>query len=363
MVSIMKPKVTVLTTVYNGLPHLKDAIESTLNQTLTDFEYLIIDDASTDDSVECILGYQDSRIRLIQNKKNQGVSSTFNKALSLIDTPYVVRLDQDDVSLPNRLKEQIDYLEKNPDISVISSWEIIINSKGKKIRNAKGRLNNYGEFIGKVLLGLSPIWHPSLAFRKKDLDSIGGFKMGYKMAEDFEVTSNFAISRFKASIVQDFHLLVRLHSTSQSAKDYEGQSIVMRKIHNETINKFISSKNSKCLSALMRLEKDPCGKRYDRKHMLDLASDLDQLILNVNEKQNLTNNELKSLKKIFHKRMGLGVSHAQLLSRIPAFLYYPIFFSLSPLLIPQIRIILSLFYKKIQELRYILRLFHYTIKK
>ena len=363
MLSIMKPKVTVLTTVYNGLPHLKDAIESTLNQTYTDFEYLIIDDASTDDSVECILGYKDSRIRFIQNKKNQGVSSTFNKALSTINTPYVVRLDQDDVSLPNRLKEQIGYLEKYPNISVVSSWEIIINSKGEKIRNARGSLNNYGEFIGKVLLGLSPIWHPSLAFRKKDMEALGGFKEGYKMAEDFEVTSNFAISRFNAAIVPDFHLLVRLHSASSSAKDYEGQSICMRKIHNETINKFISSKNSKCLSALMRLEKDPCGRRYDRIHMLDLACDLNQLVLNVNDKQNLTNNELKSLKKIFYKRMGLGVYYAKLLSRIPIFLYYPIFFSLSPLLIPQIRITFSKIYYKIHELRYIFRLFNGLIRK
>ena len=159
----MKPQVTVLTAVYNGLPYLKEAIESTLSQTYSDFEYLIIDDASTDDSVECILSYKDSRIRLMRNKKNLGVSSTFNKALSTITTPYVARLDQDDISLPNRLKEQIDYLDKHPDISVVSSWEIVINAQGEKIRNARGKLKNYGDFLGKILLGLCPIYHPSFS--------------------------------------------------------------------------------------------------------------------------------------------------------------------------------------------------------
>lgn len=352
---MMTPKVTVLTTVYNGLPFIKEAIESVLSQTYTDYEYLIIDDASTDNSVECIMSYKDPRIRFIQNQKNLGVSNTFNKALATIKTPYVVRLDQDDVSLPNRLVEQISYLEKNPEISVVSSWEIIIDSSGKKIRNIKGQINNYGVFLGKVLLGLSPIWHPSLAFRKKDLDSIGGFKTGYKMAEDFEVTSNFAISRLNAAIIPNFHLLVRFHSTSQSAQDFGKQAFVMSKIHNETISKFISEKNNQCMSAFLRLDKDPCGRKYDKIHILDLIKSLDLLIFNVRVKQNLTKDELKSLKKVIFNRVGLGVRYSKFFSWTPSLLYFFIFFILSPLLIPQLRNNLSRFYKKMQELRYTLR--------
>ena len=353
----MKPQVTVLTAVYNGLPHLKEAIDSILSQTYTDFEYLIIDDSSTDDSVKCIHSYNDPRIRFIQNKKNLGQSGTFNKALATIQTPYVVRLDQDDISLPNRIKDQIEYLEKHPDISVVSSWEVIINDKGKKIRNAKDKINNYGDFLGKVLLGLSPIWHPSLAFRKKDLDSFGGFKEKYKIGEDFDVTTNFAINRFKAAIIQDFHLLVRLHSTSSSAQDYEGQAAVMRIIHNETINQFSTGKNFECLSTLLRVEKDFCGKKYEKNHMLQLAMNLEKLISNVEFKQNLTVDELKSLRKVIYKRVGLGVRYVKTLSKLPTFIYYPIFYALSPLLKPQIRIFLSEFYKKIKELRYLFRLF------
>ena len=127
----MNTKVTIFTAVYNGLPHLSEAINSTLAQTYSDFIYLIIDDASTDDSLECILSYQDSRIKLVKNKTNLGTIGTINKALSLIDTPYAVRLDQDDVSLPSRVEDQLEYLETHPGISVVCSWEHTINSQGK----------------------------------------------------------------------------------------------------------------------------------------------------------------------------------------------------------------------------------------
>ena len=80
----MKPKVTVLTCVYNGLPYLKEAIESTLSQTYTDFEYLIIDDASTNpEVVKFIKKYKDPRIRFVKNNQNLGVAKTINKALSI----------------------------------------------------------------------------------------------------------------------------------------------------------------------------------------------------------------------------------------------------------------------------------------
>ena len=105
------PQVTILTLVYNGMPFLKESIESILNQSYKNFEFLIIDDCSTDENVvKLIESYSDKRIRFIKNEINLGVSLTFNKALSITNTPYIIRADQDDISLPNRVNDQLKYL-------------------------------------------------------------------------------------------------------------------------------------------------------------------------------------------------------------------------------------------------------------
>ena len=359
----MQPHVTVLTTVYNGLPYLREAIESTLNQTFTDFEYLIIDDASTDESVECIKSYKDLRIRLVRNEKNLGTSGSINRGLSMIDTPYVVRLDQDDVSLPNRIEEQIDYLEKHPDISIVCSWEHTIDSYGRKARAWKRNLRNYGDFIGFVLLGLCPIWHPSIAFRKEAMVNAGGFNAEYSPAEDFEVTTRLALKRLNAAIVPRFHLLQRQHNRRQSAMYEDRQAGVARRVHYETISIFSSHQDVNCLAALLRLENDPCGRKYDRKHIRDILIALNEMITNVKDKQSLSPDELESLKNRIYRRLGLGVRYAGTLTRLPSVFFYPAFFGLSPLLIPSVRRTLSGAYNKLQELRHPARLFKNVIER
>ena len=231
----MNSKVTVFTTVYNGLPFLKEAIESTLNQTYTNFDYLIIDDCSTDESVSVIESYNDPRIRLVKNEKNLGTAETFNKGLSIIDSEYIVRLDQDDVSLINRVEEQISYLEKNLDLDIVCSWEHTIDHKGKILRSWKTEIRNYGEFLGPVLLGLCPIWHPSIAFKKNAMVEAGGFDAAYTRAEDFEVTARMAIKRYSAGVVPKFLLLQREHNKRQSREHEETQKDVNRKIHINTL--------------------------------------------------------------------------------------------------------------------------------
>jgi glycosyltransferase involved in cell wall biosynthesis len=104
--------------VYNGSKHLSDAVDSILTQTYTNFEFLIIDDASTDNSFEILKSYKDDRIRLIKNEKNIGLSASLNKGLNLALGKYIARMDQDDISLPNRLEKQIEYFKEHNDICV-----------------------------------------------------------------------------------------------------------------------------------------------------------------------------------------------------------------------------------------------------
>jgi len=122
------PLVTVLMPVYNGEKYLAEAIESVLNQTFADFELLIIDDCSSDNSVEIIQSYNDNRLKLIINEENIGQSSTMNKAIELAEGKYIARLDQDDLSYKNRLQVQ---LEKISDLNktILGSWAYAINQK------------------------------------------------------------------------------------------------------------------------------------------------------------------------------------------------------------------------------------------
>ena len=118
----MNPKVTVLMPVYNGEKYLKEAITSILLQTFDDFEFLIINDGSSDASVDIIQSFRDPRIRLVHNDTNIGLIATLNKGLKLAHGKYVARMDQDDISLPRRLEKQTYFMDNNPDVGVCGTW-------------------------------------------------------------------------------------------------------------------------------------------------------------------------------------------------------------------------------------------------
>ncbi|RLA87462.1 MAG: hypothetical protein DRG40_00235 [Deltaproteobacteria bacterium] len=130
-----KPKVSVLMSVYNGERYLREAIESILNQTFTDFEFIIIDDGSTDSTPKILTSYasKDNRIRLIRIEKNLGIAAALNKGLEVASGKYIARMDADDISLPNRLSMQLDYMEKNSSCSVVATRIALIDNKGNII--------------------------------------------------------------------------------------------------------------------------------------------------------------------------------------------------------------------------------------
>lgn len=351
----MNPQVTVLTAVYNGLPYLKEAIESTLSQSYSNFEYLIIDDGSTDGSVECIESYKDPRIRFVKNAKNLGTANTINRALSLIRTPYVVRLDQDDVSLPRRIEEQIDFLVRHPEIAIVCSWEHTIDENGRRVRDCRRTIRNYGEFLGPILLGICPIWHPSIAFRKSAMDEVGGFDAEYTRAEDFEVTVKLALKRLNATVIPRFHLLQREHRAQQSGRYNEKQASVNRRIHEETIGHFVGNGSAESLACFMRLEDEPDGSGISGASLLKLKAAFDELLSNVTARQQLSKDERSALEKVIRKRIGYGVDYAGILARLPSFLFYPCFYALSPLQWRSLKRMLSNLYMRARETRYIFK--------
>lgn len=130
-----KPKVSVLIPTYNTKEEwLKESIQSILNQTFQDFEIIVLDDGSKISPENLIKSFNDERIKFFQNEKNLGIGKTRNKLLELANGKYGAFQDSDDISLPNRLEKQVNFLEKNPDFSGVSAWmEAFPNKKISKM--------------------------------------------------------------------------------------------------------------------------------------------------------------------------------------------------------------------------------------
>lgn len=159
------PKITVLMPVYNGERYLHESIESILTQTFTDFEFLIINDGSTDRSIDIIQTYHDPRIKLISNDKNMKLIATLNKGLKLAQGKYIARMDCDDISLPTRLEKQFLFMERNTNIGVCGSWIQLLGI-------GEGHIEKYptdSDDIQASLLFYCAIAHPTVMIRTEML--------------------------------------------------------------------------------------------------------------------------------------------------------------------------------------------------
>lgn len=114
------PKISVVMPVYNGEKYLRESIDSILDQTLDDFEFIIIDDGSTDSTESIIKSYQDSRIRYIKNEINLGVARTLNRGLDAAKGEYIARMDADDIAVPDRFEKQVAFMDKHKNIAICS---------------------------------------------------------------------------------------------------------------------------------------------------------------------------------------------------------------------------------------------------
>lgn len=153
-------KVTVLMPVYNTAAYLKQAIDSILAQTFTDFEFLIIDDASTDGSVDIIKAYADPRIQLIQKPENTGYTNSLNMGLNLAKGEYIARMDSDDISLPNRFARQVAFMDAHPEVGVCGTLVEFIGA-----REGIEEKETESHRIKNILFRTNQFCHPSIFIR------------------------------------------------------------------------------------------------------------------------------------------------------------------------------------------------------
>ena len=222
------PRVSVLMPVYNAMPYLQESVTSILNQTYSDFEFLVFDDASTDGSAEWLDGIRDDRFRVVHYPK-QGYTSLLNLGLQMAGAPYVARMDADDVSLPERLEKQIELLEKRPEVVACGCQLAWIDAEGKELRSWEEWPLSWGEALGALLVGGTPLSHPGSMFRLRDAIAIGGYDPAQEPAEDLDLWWRLA-DRGRLLNHPDLLLKYRKHSLSVCSLRTSEQRRVARSI-------------------------------------------------------------------------------------------------------------------------------------
>lgn len=213
------PKVSVIMPVYNAEEFLVETINSVLSQTFIDFEFLIVDDGSTDKSMQILKSYNDPRIKVFKNNQNLGYVKTLNNLIELSNGEYIARQDNDDISLPERLEKQVSFLNKNYDIGICGSNALVFGELNKKtlvpIEDKK---------IRAYMIINNPMLHPTVMYRKSLFENLNISKYDESLcpAEDYGMW--FEISKkTKLANLPDILLKYRWHknSTSQIKKNIQ----------------------------------------------------------------------------------------------------------------------------------------------
>jgi glycosyltransferase involved in cell wall biosynthesis len=213
------PKVSVVLPVYNAVEYLELALNSILTQTFRNFEFIIVDDHSTDGSFEILMEYakKNKKIKLFRNTKNRGVSETVKKAIRQCRGEYIARMDADDVSLPTRLEKQLKYLEQNKDTVALGGQCLTIDSENR-ITGNKTFPNSFEE-IYKYIFHFIPVQQPTLMIARNRLPKRFVYYVdGMNTAEEVELF--FKLFNYgKVENLPDTLLLYRIHDKNTSMKN------------------------------------------------------------------------------------------------------------------------------------------------
>lgn len=210
-----KIPITVLMPVYNGQNYLRQSIESILSQTFNKFEFIIVDDGSTDNSWKIIKEYstKDKRIVAVRNKKNLRISATLNKGLSIAKGEYIVRMDADDWSYPYRLEKQYGYMQKRPEVGVSSGTIEVCDEKLRVINKRKYPLSD--KAARKIIFRYSPFAHPATIWNREIMQNAGGYNENIPLSQDYDLY--FRIGKLsKFGNIKDVLLKLRTHDDSSS---------------------------------------------------------------------------------------------------------------------------------------------------
>ena len=213
----MVPLVSILMPVYKTAPYLREAMDSMLSQTFTDFELIVLDDCSPDNAGEILDSYTDPRIVRYKGEKNAGLSNVLNVGIGMARGKYIARMDSDDLSMPERLQIQVDYLEAHPDIDLVSVGMQLFGAKDEVWLREQDP-----EKVKIIALFHSPILHASSMWRRDSFEKHGlRFRQEMVPAEDYDLWTRALVKGLRLVNLRQVLYKYRIHpeqATTQTDK-------------------------------------------------------------------------------------------------------------------------------------------------
>ncbi len=232
------PKISVILSVYNGERFIKEAVGSILDQTFSDFEFIIVDDGSTDGTAEVLDAFSDPRIVRLKNEKNISLVKSLNRGLGVARGELIARMDADDISYPQRFERQVRFLEENPEVGVLGTHVKHVDARSKFISVLEPPATH--ELIYWKMLFSCAIVHPSVMMRRDLVNRAGGYNPSFIHVEDTELWSRLVgLTRF-ANLQEVLHVR-RLHGRSimstQSDVQYRSGTVIRKRLFSGVLNR------------------------------------------------------------------------------------------------------------------------------
>lgn len=206
-------KVSVVMSVYNGERYVREAVDSILNQTFEDFEFIIIDDGSTDGTLTILQSYDDIRLRLVC-QDNVGLGKSLNRGITLAQGQYIARIDHDDLSLPERFEKQVQFLDVHPDVGLLgTACRVIDELRG---REWDAQVATSDQALRHALIKHNPFFHSSVMMRKSILEKVDGYDEAFPYIQDYELWIRIANCAKLANLAEVL-TVHRFHRDSASA--------------------------------------------------------------------------------------------------------------------------------------------------
>jgi len=308
--------------VFNAEKFIEKSLKSLLDQTFSNFELIIVDDGSTDNSLKIVSGFKDERIRILQNDSNRGIVFSRNRGLSEIRGRYYAPFDADDIARKDKLEKQIQFLDSHPEFAMVGTWAKLIDEKNELLPK-KWKLNAPPERIPSIMLFRNYFVHSSIMVRSNLIPS-EKYRAGFDVVEDYKFCADIAM-HYKVYNLPEYLIHYRVHDESAMRSDKERMKVQDIKIYRYLFDLLKINLSETNLNIIFALKGEQ--KIDDRDLLMEIHNFLEMILLKNLDQQifdqkqlikTITNRWLKvcSLIKMHHTKLLSEMIGAPLTKKI-----------------------------------------------